>query len=193
MAKLPIKSLPLIGIVLLLSVVGFFLMKSDREDIGEKILDEIVPRADISSEKFNVTLNNSDKGTRWTLEADDFSYSEKANEDDIVQLENFRIKFQQKNGLGLELEGKNGEYNSTKKEITLSGELKGKTSNGYVFYTEHVTVQQKENILKSDGSVTFIGPFFKITGKGLFIDLEKETLKILSDVKSIFDKESLNL
>ena len=168
-------------------------MKSDREDIGEKILDEIVPRADISSEKFNVTLNNSDKGTRWTLEADDFSYSEKANEDDIVQLENFRIKFQQKNGLGLELEGKNGEYNSTKKEITLSGELKGKTSNGYVFYTEHVTVQQKENILKSDGSVTFIGPFFKITGKGLFIDLEKETLKILSDVKSIFDKESLNL
>ena len=193
MAKLPIKSLPLIGIVILLSVVGFFLMKSDREDIGEKILDEIVPRADISSEKFNVTLNNSDKGTRWTLEADDFSYSEKANEDDIVQLENFRIKFQQKNGLGLELEGKNGEYNSTKKEITLSGELKGKTSNGYVFYTEHVMVQQKENSLKSDGAVAIIGPFFKITGKGLFIDLEKETLKILSDVKSIFDKESLNL
>lgn len=55
MAKLSIKLLPLAGIVLLLAVIGFFLLKSEREDIKELSHDEIGPTADISAEKFNFT------------------------------------------------------------------------------------------------------------------------------------------
>ena len=47
--------------------------------------------------------------------------------------------------------------------------------------------------IKSDEIVTFVGPFFRMTGKGLFMDMKKETIEILKDGKSTFDKESLNI
>lgn len=103
------------------------------------------------------------------------------------------MEFKQKHGFDLELEGNSAKYDEAENEIDLSGEIKGKTSNGYMFYTEHMMVNLKENSLKTDEDVTLIGPFFKGTGKGLFIDLEKETLKILKEVISTFDKESLTI
>jgi len=194
MAKFPIKLLPLVGVVLLISAIGFFLVKSEREDIEELSQEDTVPAADISAKKFNVTQIDSDKGTIWTLEADELSYSEEDDEDEIALLERFRLKFQQEDGLDLELEGMNGKYDSKRNEISISGDIKGKTSNGYIFYTEHIMINLKENSLKTDEAVTFVGPFLKKgTGKGLFIDLEKETLEILKDVISIFDKESLTI
>ena len=191
MAQLPIKSLPLIGIVILVAAVGFFLINSDREETEGIIPDEKVPKEDIRTEKFKVYEPYTDKGITWTLEADEVHYSEK--DEETVLLEGFRFRYQQRDGLDLELEGKSGDYNNAGNEIILSGEIKGKTSNGYTFYTEHLIFQQKENCLKTDESVTLVGPFFKMTGKGLFIDLEKETFKMLKDIISILDKESLNI
>lgn len=186
MVKLSTKLLPLIGVFLLLSAIGFFLIKSERKDVAESILDKVVPAEGAGIENFKGTLIDPDKDTVWGLEAD-----KAYQKDKIFLLEGFRLKFQPKDGLDFELEGKHGEINREKNEINLSGELKGKTHNGYVLYAEQLMIQMKENYLKSDGAVTFIGPFFKITGKGLFLDLEKETFKILKDVNSTFDKESL--
>ena len=191
MAQLPIKSLPLIGIVLLFAAIGFFLVKPDREETEEIIPDEIVQESDIRTKEFKVYTPYTDKGITWTLEADEVHYSEKDNE--TALLEGFRFRYQQRDGLGLELEGKNAEYNSTRDEIILSGEIKGKTSDGYIFYTEHLIFQQKESCLRTDEPVTFEGPIFNMTGNGLVIDLEKETIEMLKDIFSIFDKESLNI
>ena len=193
MAKFSIKLLPLVGVVLLLSAIGIFLANPEKEDVEKSGHDEIVPTADLSSKKFKVTLNDPDKATKWILDADKVGYSDEGDKDEIVLLEMFRVKFQQEHGLDFDLEAKNGVYNRPKGEIKLSGEIKGKTGNGYIFYTEDLLIQQDENCLKTDKSVTLVGPFFKVTGKGLFIDLEKETFKILKDVISIFDKESLTI
>ena len=191
MAKLSIKLLPLIGVFLLLSVVGYFLIKTEREDIGEIILDEIVPIEGISAKNVKVALPVPDKDTTWRLEADKVFTNEKEKEDEIVRFEGFRIKFEPEKSFTFELEGKSGEINRANNEIDLSGEVKGKTSNGYKLFAKNIVVQVKKNCLKSDDAVTFVGPFFKITGKGLFIDLEKKKLKILKNVNSTFDKESL--
>lgn len=194
MAKFPIKLLPLVGVVFLLSVIGFFLVKSEKEDIEDLSHDEMVPTADISAEKFKVTEIDSDKDTIWVLEADGLNSSENEDKDEILLLERFRLKFQKKDGFDLDLEGNNAKYNREKKEIILSGDIKGETSTGYMFNTEHIMINLKENSLKTDEVVTFVGPFLKKgTGKGLFIDLEKETLEILKNVISILDKESLTI
>ena len=102
-----------------------------------------------------------------------------------------RLTYQSKDGFYFELEGSSGEYNSVKYELNLSGDLKGKTSNGYMLYAERLMIYVKENNIKTDETVTFIGPFFKMKGKGLLIDLEKEIFKILKNVNSTYDKESL--
>ncbi len=190
MAKLPVKLLPLIGVVLLLSVIGFYLMKSEGEHIDETIPDKAAPTSDISSENFKVTQTDPDKGITWVLEAEEGDYSLK---NEVGRFKKFKIKIHAEDGLDFELEGKNGEYNSSKNEITFSGELEGKTSNDYMVYAEHLLLNGKEGTVKSDDIVTFVGPFFRITGKGLFMDLNRETLKILKDVNSTIDKESLNI
>ena len=190
MAKLPVKSLPLIGIVLFLAAIGFFLIKSERKEPEKITIDETVPAEDISSKKFNVTQMDSDKGITWTLESDGGDYS---LEDRVGRFKKFRIKLHAEDGLDFELEGNSGEYNNEKNEIQFSGELKGQTSNGYMIYTDHLMLQGKDGSLKSDEDVTFVGPFFKITGRGLFMDLKKEKLKIMKDVNSTFDKESLTI
>ncbi len=192
MARLPFKSLPLIGAVLLLLIIGFFLMKSDREEPEKIIPDEIVPEADISSKNFKVTQTDPDKGTRLTLEADEGSYYYEKDYE-IGRFNRFRLDYQMQNAPGFKIEGNSGEYNKAKNEITLYGELKGITGNGYKIYTERITIQQKENCIKSDETVTLEGPFFKITGKGLFMDMEKKTLKILKDVNSVFYRGSLDI
>ena len=190
MAKLTIKLLPLVGVVLLFSAIGFFVVKSEKEDVEELSHEEMVSKTDISAKKFKVAQPDSDKGITWTLEADEGDYS---YENEVGRFKKFRIKLHTEEGLDFDLEGKNGEFNIEKNELNFSGELKGKTSNRYVVYAEHLLLKGKEGIIKSDEIVTFVGPFFRMTGKGLFMDMKKETLIILKDGKSTFDKESLNI
>jgi LPS export ABC transporter protein LptC len=192
MARLSNKSLPLIGVVILFAVIGFFLVRTDTEESEKMIPNVTVPKADISSENFKVTETDPDKGTKLTLEADEGSYSNE-KDGEIGSFKGFRLTYQTKETLDFELEGMNGEFDRAKNEINLSGGLKGKTGDGYLIYTERITIQQNENCIKSDEAVTVEGPFFRITGKGLFMDLEKKTLKILKDVNSVFDTEAINI
>lgn len=131
-----------------------------------------------------------DQGAVWHLKADEFNYSKDGQK---VQFLKFTMKIEPENNLRVKLEGNRGEYNKERDEINLYGELKGLTDTGYEVYTEHITFKQKEDCLKTDENVTFIGPYFTVTGKGLFVDLKNETLEILTDVNSIIKKEPLNL
>ncbi|MBN1903679.1 MAG: LPS export ABC transporter periplasmic protein LptC [Deltaproteobacteria bacterium] len=192
MARLSKKSLPLIGVVLLLSVIGFFVIKTDTRESEKEIPEVTIPKADISSENFIVTESDPDKGTKLILEADEGSYSNE-KDGEIGSFKGFRMKHQTKEALDFELEGESGEIDREKNEIYLSGGLKGKTAEGYLIYTERITIQQNENCIKSDEAVTVEGPFFRITGKGLFMDMEKKTLEILKDVNSVFYKRAIDL
>jgi LPS export ABC transporter protein LptC len=190
MARLSKKSLPLIGVVFLFAVIGFFLVKTDTEEPEKKIPKVTIPKADISSENFKVTETDPDKGTKLTLEADEGSYS--LEDEGSGRFKRFSLKYQTNNVLDFELEGASGEIDRAKNEINLTGGLKGKTGDGYIIYTERITIKQKENCIKSDEAVIVEGPFFRITGKGLYMNLEKKTLKILKDVNSIFDTGALD-
>jgi LPS export ABC transporter protein LptC len=190
MARLSKKSLPLIGAVLLLSLIGFFFVKTDKGGSEKEIQEVKVPKADFSSEYINITETDPDKGTKLTLEADE---GEGNRDSEIGRFKGFRLKYQIKDTPAFELEGESGEIDRVKNEINLSGGLKGKTAEGYLIFTERITIQQDENCIKSDEAITVEGPFFRITGKGLFMDMEKKTLKILKDVKSVFDTGAVNL
>jgi LPS export ABC transporter protein LptC len=91
----------------------------------------------------------------------------------------------------LEVKGKRAEYNKDRGEISLWGGLEGSSGNGYRISTERVVINEKKRHLRTDESVQISGPYFKVTGRGLFVDFEKETLKILSNVTTILNKERL--
>lgn len=191
MARLPIKLLPIAGIVLIIAAIGFFLVQSEKADVEELSHDEAVPAADISADKLIITLMDSDKGTVLRFEPDKLDYIENFNGEEILLMEDFKAKYQKEKDFELNLSGDSAKCNRTRNEVEVSGGIKGETSDGYMFFTEHLTI--KENVLKTDEVVTFVGPAFKVTGKGLFIDLEKKTLKIPKEIFSQFDKESLTI
>ena len=190
MIKTPLKYLPVTGIVLLLLTIGFFLIKADKKDIAEVILDEIIPEEGLSSKNIEVSQTDPDKGITWRLKADEFNYSKDGQK---VQFLKFSMKIEPEEDLHIELEGNRGEYNKGNNEINLYGELKGITDAGYEIYTEHIKFKQNEECLRTDEKVKFVGPYFTITGKGLYVDLKNETLEVLSGVSSKIKKESLNL
>ena len=120
MAKISTKVLPLIGIVILLSAIGFYLVKSEKEytgDIIADIVDEAISIEGPRIENFKVSLPDPDKGNMWLIEADRVFSKEKGAE--VKSLDKFRLKYQSGDGLDFELEGSNGEYNSAKYEINL--------------------------------------------------------------------------
>ena len=56
---------------------------------------------------------------------------------------------------------------------------------------EDIQINEKQGYVKTDKPVKIFGPFFSVKGRGLFIDLEKESIEILSDVTTTIFKESL--
>lgn len=188
--RIPLRYLPLTGIVLLILIIGFYLIASDKEDLAEVILEEIIPEEGFSSKNVEVSQTDPDRGAVWNLKADEFRYSEDGHR---VQFLKFAMKIEPEKDLRIELEGNRGEYNKETNEINLYGELKGLTNSGYRIYSEHIIFKQDEDCLETDEDVTFTGPYFSITGKGLYVDLKNETLEVLSDVSSKIKKESLNL
>ena len=66
--------------------------------------------------------------------------------------------------------------------------LKGTSSDGYRIITDQILINEKTGRLSTDRRVKIFGPFFSIEGQGLSIDVEKETVKILSNVTSVIDE-----
>ena len=89
--------------------------------------------------------------------------------------------------------GTSGDYDKTSNEINLRGNLKGNTDNGYNIFTEHLLYKQKDSCLETEDPVKIEGPFFSIKGKGLQVNLERETIKVMTDVTTTIKGDSLIL
>ena len=91
------------------------------------------------------------------------------------------------------MEGKRGDYDKSSGNISLHGDLKGRTDNGYMILTDRATFNQKQGDLETDDLVRIIGPFFSVEGRGLYFNVETETLRILSEATTTIKDESLIL
>lgn len=191
MKKIPIKYLPLLGIALLIIIIGLFLIRAGHESLQDAVFTDIVSKEGLSIKGglhfFGI---NTDDDTKWELKADEAKSSIDGTQ---TQLSKFKFKLESAGKFSIEIEGDRADYNKTADEIVLKGALKGLTDKGYRINTDQILFNRKEGYLKTDEAVKLTGPFFVTTGKGLFVDLKKETLEILSDVKTIIENGSLGL
>jgi LPS export ABC transporter protein LptC len=190
MLKIPLKYLPIIGIALIFAVIAFFLIKADHKGIEAPLLTDLISEEGLNLKNIHYIQDNPEKGARWVLDADEVKFSKDRKH---ISFNKFRLKLEPENDLSMELVGKSGDYNQVSNEINLRGGLEGYTSSGYRIKTEQILFKQKEGYLKTDETVRLIGPFFTLEGRGLIVNLNRETLKILSDVHTKIDKESLVL
>jgi LPS export ABC transporter protein LptC len=185
-----LKYLPIMGIAGLLALIGFFLIKSAHQGIEDSILIEQVLDEGLRLKKIHYIQDNPDEGTRWVLDADEVMFSKDRQR---ISFNKFHLKLEPENNISIELEGNRGDYDKTSDEMSLKGHLEGYTDNGYRISTEDIVYKQKEGHLNTDGPVEVIGPFFSVKGRGFHLNLENKTIKIISDVTTLIERESLVL
>ncbi|UCF84174.1 MAG: LPS export ABC transporter periplasmic protein LptC [Desulfobacteraceae bacterium] len=184
------KHWPLLGIGILLLVLSLYIIRSQKPTMKESLPPDAVTQEGLKLENISYTQNDPDEGMKWILDAKEVRFSKDKT---FFSFRNFRLKLQAENRPRVELEGKRGDYDKNSGEINLRGDLRGHTDNGYRIITDHILYKEKEGYFKTDEPVKIFGPFFSVAGRGLYFNPEKEILRIISDVTTRINRDSLVL
>jgi LPS export ABC transporter protein LptC len=181
MYKLLSKNWPLFGIGLLVLTVSFYMMARSRKEVVRKPALPGVMAEGVKLEDIHFTQEGGDDRVKWSLDAKEVRFSEDRNRITFTQ---FRLKLEPEDKPVVHLEGRNGHYDKTLGKLLLTGDLRGRTEDGYTIVTEAATYNQKEGKLTTDEAVFIQGPLFSVEGEGLAYDVATEVLEIKSKVKT---------
>lgn len=179
---------PLLGLGLLLVTIALYLVRSGRELIQAPLLKDVMSGEGIKLKDIQYAQNDPNKGLKWVLDASEVRFSEDKN---TVFFNDFHLRLEPENRPFFELKGNRGDYSRDSGNINLWGDLDGVSGNGYRIVTEHLMINEKRRQVNTEKPVRISGPFFTVAGRGLFVDLEQERIKVLSDVTTVLDREPL--
>jgi LPS export ABC transporter protein LptC len=170
------------GVGLLLVLVGIYVLRSGKELFHDSVLEQAVSGQGITLKDIHYTQEDPAKGIRWVLDADEVHFSEDRQ---IISFHAFHLKVLPAGRPALRLTGDNGEYSRSTGKAKLWGNLEGQTQDGYRIVTERMLFDERNGVVTNDKPVQLFGSFFSISGTGMFADLRKERMKILSKVTTI--------
>jgi LPS export ABC transporter protein LptC len=178
------KVIILLSIVLIGGIVLVSLWANLRErkasEASEKLPKIFNSGADMRLEKVRFVEDKHGQKT-WELEANSVQQYQEQN---IMVLEDVKVAFYAKEGRTLFLKGKQGKVYQDSKNVELTGGVVLTSSDGYQLKTQSVSYQHAEKILSTPDPVEIEGEQLRITGKGMLVNTETKTFKILSQVKT---------
>jgi len=190
MTKFLKKHWPLAGLGLLLAVVSFYLVQAQKEAIQKFVPFDVDLEQGVKLENIHYTQDDPDEKVKWVLDATEVTFTKDKR---FIHFKDFRLRLDPENRPSLEFEGLKGVYDKKAGTMTLNGNLKGRTDNGYSIITERAVYCQKKGDIESDDPVKITGPFFSVEGRGLYFNVEKEILVIRSHVTTSIDDKALIL
>jgi LPS export ABC transporter protein LptC len=117
----------------------------------------------------------------WELEAKTVHQYQEQN---TIVLEDIKVTFYAKEGRTLLLTGKQGKLYQDSKDVELAGDVVLNSSDGYQLKTQTVSYRHAERILSTSDPVEVEGEQLRLTGRGMLVNTEAKTFKILSQVKT---------
>lgn len=186
MKKILKKHWPLLGIGALVLIVAAHIL-AQRGLVSTPGHSENGAGEGVRLEDIHYTHSDPDAKVTWLLDANEVIFSKDRR---FMSFRHFRLQVQPQDRPRVELTGEKGDYDTETGELVLRGGLKGKTDNGYTFETESAVYNQKRGDLETHEPVLISGPLFSIRGRGLSFDVNKETLKIHSDVTTFIQSET---
>lgn len=187
MSKFIRKNWPLVFILLLISTVLFYVARTGKEVVRNPVAQD-ASHVGVKLEDIHYTHEGSKDGIRWILDAKEVRISENREQ---FAFTSFRLKLEPPDKAAVHLEGKNGHYDKAAGRLTLSGDLRGRTEDGYTFVTDRVVFNQTEGHLTTEDPVQITGPFLSVEGRGLNYHVATETLEIGSAVTTLIRSETL--
>jgi LPS export ABC transporter protein LptC len=136
--------------------------------------------ADMRLEKIRFIEDKHGQKT-WELEAKSVQQYQDQN---IMVLEDVKVTFYAKEGRTFFLTGKQGKVHQDSKDVDLVGDVVLTSNDGYELKTHSIAYRHLEKIVSTSDPVEIQGEQIRLTGKGMMVNIENKTFKILSEVKT---------
>jgi LPS export ABC transporter protein LptC len=172
-------SIVLIGGIALVSLWANFRERKASEAV-EKFPKVSAGGADMRLEKIRFVEDKHGQKT-WELEAKSVNQYQ---DQSMMVLEDVKVTFYAKEGRTIFLTGKHGKVYQDSKNVELEGDVVLTSSDGYQLRTHSVSYRHSAKIVSTSDPVEIEGEQIRLTGKGMLVDMEAKTFKILSQVKT---------
>jgi len=172
-------SIVLIGGIVLVTL-WWNLQERKASEAEEKLPKISTGGADMRLEKIRFIEDKHGQKT-WELEAKSVQQYQDQN---IMVLEDIKVTFYAKEGRTFFLTGKQGKVHQDSKDVDLVGDVVLTSSDGYELKTHSVAYRHLEKIVSTSDRVEIEGEQIRLTGKGMLVNIENKTFKILSQAKT---------
>jgi LPS export ABC transporter protein LptC len=185
MKRTNIIMFPIIGILVLLMIVAFFLFKVPRLAMISSKLPDLIPGESLKINDIEYSQDYKNGEGKWELKAKEGHFFDKKQ---LVTLKDVTLRLDSFKENSFIIKGDEGDYFRETGEITLRGDVIGNSTNGYQIETSLLIYKQKDESVETDKPIRVIGPFFQVRGDGLYIDLKKKIFTVKGDVITTITK-----
>ena len=179
MRKIPKITWPIAGIFFLLMIAAFFLFKVPHLVMVSSTTSNLVPGESlkVSDVKYSQDYKNGEG--KWELKAKEAHILHKSQ---IVALKDVFLKLDSVEKNSFTIKGNEGDYFRESGKIILKGDVIGRSANGYQIETSLLIYRQKDESVETDQPIKVVGPFFRVEGDGLYIDLKTKKFMVKENV-----------
>jgi LPS export ABC transporter protein LptC len=117
----------------------------------------------------------------WELEATSVQQYE---DRDMIVLKDVKVTFFEKDGRTFVISGNEGKLYQNSKDVELTGNVVLTSNDGYSLKTRSIRYSQKERTVRTSDPVTIKGEQIQLIGRGMVVDMEAKTFKVLHQVKT---------
>jgi len=117
----------------------------------------------------------------WELEA---KLIQQYQEQNMMVLEDVKVTFYTKEGRSFILSGNKGKVYEDSKNMELVGDVLLTSSDGYRLKTHSISYHHLERRVTTSDPVEVEGKEIQLVGRGMQVDMEARTIKVLSQVKT---------
>jgi len=172
-------SIVLIGGIVLVSIWANLRERKAAERV-EKLPEASTGGADMRLEKIRFVEDKHGQKT-WELEA---KSAHQYQDQNMIILEDVKVTYYAKEGRTFFLTGKQGKVYQNSKDVDLVGDVVLTSNDGYQLKTHSASYRHLEKIVSTPDPVEIEGEQIRLTGKGMLVNMEAKTFKILGQVKT---------
>lgn len=170
-----------LSIFLLAISISLFLnlsLQKGRKDISRK---HPPSSADAVISKVHY-IEDKDGRKEWELEADSAQHLQGG---EVTELEDVKITFYTKDKKIYKAKGKKGKLINKTKDVELTGNVVVTSQNGYELTTTSLNYKADKKQVFTKERVELTGSKMYTEGNGLILDMNKETISILKNVRTV--------
>lgn len=183
-----INSRHLLGILILVlsALLAAAVVRNYRGPAAEEVLEALPRNVDLSLREVHYT-ETREGVRRWTLIADSAAHSAGAG---VTHIENVRMTFYDVQGAGdLTLDAREGTLMTETRQVEVSGDVVVRSPRGYTLYTDRLHYTESDRRIRTEAPVRIVSQAMEMNGRGMELDVEKQTFVLLAGVKARWTAE----